>query len=635
MFNLDAVTSRKMLYRFTLNFFLVNACLSLIVGLNYITVLPSFQTMTENTFATVFLWFFLVTSFIAQIALLFLFCFLLVGLVNWLMPKRWLIFLLSIVLGSAILFCLLGDSIAFRLYHMHYAAVGIEIFKVNALSQVISFSVAEVFKLVVASIILFLLESLIAWQVWQHIKKGLAGQWCYIVAASFTFTIILSYALNFMARNDIRGLSANNRYLMVKATRYLPYYDEIYQLLLPFSNTVQRIQTASGAINFTPYDSSQPLNYPKQTLQCRPSSKPLNIVVIAIDTWRFDAMNKAVTPNIYRFAQKASQFQNHWSGGNCTQSGLFSFFYGLPGNYWDAFLTQQRGPEFIHQLVKANYKMAIFTSAAPTFPAFDRTIFQEIKQELVITPGETTVARDHMITENFKKFLDKRDTKQPFFSFVFYDAVHNYCENATPSQHPFKPWLKVCNRLMLKQNSNPRRYVGRYLNAVYFVDNEIKQIFSSLEKQDLLKNTIVIVTADHGEEINDQYSGYWQHASAYTPYQLHTPFLVYWPGEKAKVYKHFTTHYDFVPTMMTRVLNCQNPSTDYTIGTSLFNPGKRPVLISGSYADYAIISKNQIARIYPAGDYGLDDAKGQPLATRSLEPKPLLQAFTYLHSYFK
>ncbi len=53
----------------------------------------------------------------------------------------------------------------------------------------------------------------------------------------------------------------------------------------------------------------------------------LNIVVIGIDTWRYDAMTPAISPNIYQFAKKALQFRNQWSGGNCTEPGLFSFIF--------------------------------------------------------------------------------------------------------------------------------------------------------------------------------------------------------------------------------------------------------------------------------------------------------------------
>ena len=56
--------------------------------------------------------------------------------------------------------------------------------------------------------------------------------------------------------------------------------------------------------------------------------------------------------------------------------------------------------------------------------------------------------------------------------------------------------------------------------------------------------------------------GYWVHASAYTPYQLHVPLLVYWPGKTPQVYSYFITHYDIVPTLMTEIFGCQNPLAD-------------------------------------------------------------------------
>ena len=95
-----------------------------------------------------------------------------------------------------------------------------------------------------------------------------------------------------------------------------------------------------------------------------------------------------------------------------------------------------------------------------------------------------------------------------------------------------------------------------YHNAVYFVNNEVKKVLDSLKPHDLLKNTVVIITADHGEQLNDEHMGYWIHASAYTLYQLHISLLVYWSGKKPQIYLYFTTHYDIVPALIMRVLGC-------------------------------------------------------------------------------
>src|SRR5262249_34299541 len=159
--------------------------------------------------------------------------------------------------------------------------------------------------------------------------------------------------------------------------------------------------------------------------------------------------------------------------------------------YWDSFLVKKRGPELIRQLNNANYKIGIFASAQLNFPAFDQTIFSDVKPLMIHTPGETTIARDRAITNEFEKFILSRNTKQPFFSFLFYDAVHNYCEPTTPLEHPFKPWKRHCSRFTLTTHSNRIPYVNRYLNAVYFVDNEVKKVLQTLEQQHLLKNTVI------------------------------------------------------------------------------------------------------------------------------------------------
>ena len=288
-----------------------------------------------------------------------------------------------------------------------------------------------------------------------------------------------------MARNNSSQLtlSENKRNLIIKATRYIPYYDQLYRAIIPLNDNVRQIETSTGIVKLQVRDHGRSLDYPKQILQCRKSEQPLNIVIIGIDSWRYDTMNARVTPNIYQFAQKSQQFQNHWSGGNCTQAGLFSLFYGIPTNYWSAALEQKRGPELLNQLMKANYSVTVFASAQLNFPAFDETIFRDVKPLIIKRSGETSVARDRAITQELTTFLQTRNKQQPFFSFLFYDAVHNYCEQEKLVKHPFKPWKQNCNRLTLTKKSNREPYFNRYKNTVHFVDNEIKQVLNALKNK--------------------------------------------------------------------------------------------------------------------------------------------------------
>ncbi len=311
-------------------------------------------------------------------------------------------------------------------------------------------------------------------------------------------------------------------------------------------------------------------------------------------------------------------------------------FYGLPPTYWQSTVDQGKGPVLISQLQKSGYQFGIFTSASLLFPQFAKNVFASVHPLSSATPGDSSMARDKKITEYFKNFINKHDTTKPFFSFVFYDTVHNYCEGGSQeNMGPFHPAIGECARFSLNKNTDPTPYINRYHNAAYFLDQQAAELFKVLNDKQLLKNTIIIITADHGEQQNDQHMGFWSHASAYTPYQLHIPMLVYWPGMAPQHRPYFVSNFDIVPTLMQKVFNCKNPLADYTVGQSLFTAGHRPFLIDGSYTDYAYVTPTQIIRVYPGGDYVLEGPLGHVQYRQPLNIPLLKQANKQLSRYYQ
>lgn len=295
--------------------------------------------------------------------------------------------------------------------------------------------------------------------------------------------------------------------------------------------------------------SSSALNYPLRPLRIEPPAQRPNILVIGIDAWRFDDANREVTPNIANFGQDATRFTHHLSGGNSTQAGLFSLFYGLPATYWEEFQSSQTRPQLMQALADLNYQFAIYSSAPLNSPPFDRTIFSKIPQLRTVTPGETPPQRDERITEDFLSFLNQRDRQQPYFGFLFYDSAHaaDFPSTMTP---PFTPYWERVDHIKLNNSFDPEPYRNRYRNAVYYADSLIGKVLNELKARNELSNTIVIITSDHGEEFNDNQQNYWGHGSNYSMAQIHVPLYIYIPEKEGTVLTHKTTHLDVAPMLM-------------------------------------------------------------------------------------
>lgn len=626
--------SRRLLCRWAGWFFIVNVFIYFFIALNYLFYLPDFNSIPFITIAGVILgWVFILVALLGQSALFAFLCFLPVLVLILGFPRRWLAFTVAALVNAVMAFFLLADALVYHVYHYHLAGVVWTIIRLGVFNQVLELSWIEWSSVFVIGFFIVSFEISIAFYVWRKVNKK-TWRHSYLFSLVFSACLYLSYTLTLATTiviDDVRAQT--NNHIIVMERQIIPYYSVILSLLLPGKGFRLVLETRDNGFFIQNSQVTKPLNYPLHPLRCRPLQKHYNIVIIVLDAWRSDMLNPKITPNIYRFSKKSWVFKDNLSGGNCTQPGIFSLFYSIPANYWTSVLKQHRSPVFIHQLLKDHYTFGIFRSASLHYPAFDKTVFSEIKKLQIVTPGNESFDRDRRITKEFKDFIHHVNSKNPFFSFVFYDETHNYCESSADYPKPFRPAIQVCNRLFLNNATNPLPYLNRYRNAVHFVDALVGQILKVLKVHQLLKNTIVIITADHGEEFNENHQNYWGHASDYTRWQIHTPLIVYWPFKRPKVFNYLTSHYDLIPTLM-QVLNCQNPVTDYSVGKLLTERGSRFPLIVNSYIDYAIINQKRVTRIYPEGNYIILNPNGKPIPNASLNIKSLKDTFNILNKFF-
>jgi membrane-anchored protein YejM (alkaline phosphatase superfamily) len=340
------------------------------------------------------------------------------------------------------------------------------------------------------------------------------------------------------------------------------------------------------------------LDYPLNPIQCEPGN--MNILLIMADAMRSDMFSELESPRIHRYAaQRGQVFTEHFSGGNSSRMGVFSLFYGLPPGYWSSFESLQRSAVLIDELQRQNYQLGLFSSSTMYRPlTLDRTAFANVQNLRLATEPASDIAwkRDRKITDEWFDWLDGHDPSRPFFGFLFYDATNNI---NYPDDYPRRFEADGDSALEIKH--------ADYRTAVHYVDGLIGTVLDDLALRGLDKNTVVVITSDHGEEFDESGAGLKDHGSGYTRYQLQVPMIIAIPGRPPAVFRHRSSHYDFAPTLMQEVLSCSNPSSDYASGENLFAEKAWDWLLAGSYYNYAVLEPDQITVTYPNGRFEVRD----------------------------
>lgn len=508
----------------------------------------------------------------------------LVAILLW--PRPRLVIPLGVFFGAAAVAALLIDTQVYQLYRFHINAGVLNLLFGGAARETFVFSgtmYAQAALIVATIIAVFALAG--GW-LWRYVSMPPRHRTITRVVASVLAAAIVSF---------------HSIHIWADAVGYEPFLEQTEVLPMGYAATAKRMLRAHGVdlrevqiaqSNEAP--DSGGLSYPLQPLTCRASEQPLNIVVIVIDSWRFDELNADVTPNIAAFASRSVRFMDHYSGGNATRIGMFSLFYSIPGTYWHRMLAERRGPVLIEQLSKQNYDVQVFRSAPLHSPEFDRTVFAQLASPRSRSDGDRPAAWDRDLTNDFLGYVRSRPDSSPFFALLFYDAPHSFDH---PDDYPavFQPAATHVNYFGLHQRTDPRPLLNRYRNSLHYVDSLVGEALAALESRGLLENSVVIVSGDHGQEFNDNGHNYWGHSSNFTRFQTGVPLLLYAPGLAPKVYEHRTTHFDVMPTVMRNYLGCADPFSTYSVGRSLFEPGGRETIVMSEYADFAIMHANQTA----------------------------------------
>ena len=343
------------------------------------------------------------------------------------------------------------------------------------------------------------------------------------------------------------------------------------------------------------------LNYPISRPVFADSETPRpNIVVIAIDSVRADMLAPETMPHIMRYIDAPSNgarvFQDHYSGGNATRFGIFSMVYGLHGSYWHPMYKENTSPVLVDSLLELEYEMQILSTASMSTPEFRSTAWVRVEENVHDDlEGETPADRDVSLAIAFEDWLTQLESEgkddAPLFTFAVLDAPHQTYSfhEPPPGETLFEPYMETVNYSQLSKGATPEERVlikNRYKNSVLHADRVVNDMIESLRAHGELENTILVITADHGEEFWE--NGFWGHTSNSTQEQAGVPFVMSGPGIEPGVETRATSHIDLAPTLLELIGADSANREDWTLGLNMtaLPPAQALVNVPGDPTGY-------------------------------------------------
>jgi len=290
-----------------------------------------------------------------------------------------------------------------------------------------------------------------------------------------------------------------------------------------------------------------------------------NILLLVLDTVR--AMNLSVygyarptTPNFEALAARGTLFEHAISAAPWTRPAHASLFTGQ----WEHDQTadyetplDRSQPTLAEELGRLGYRTGGFTAnlthttrtsgLSRGFTRYEdhlisipqilvaatttRAMYRALQRHLPIPETRVNYRRKSAadVNHNLLAWLD-RSGKAPFFAFANYIDAHVVYDPRPPFDTAFSspaypdplPTRGAGHGMDRVQLMRP------YDQAIATIDHDIAELLQSLDERGLLQNTIVVVTADHGEAFGEH--GIYAHGSTlYTP-MLQVPLIISWPG---------------------------------------------------------------------------------------------------------
>ncbi|RLM62459.1 sulfatase, partial [Halorubrum sp. Atlit-26R] len=323
-----------------------------------------------------------------------------------------------------------------------------------------------------------------------------------------------------------------------------------------------------------------------------------NIILLSIDALRADHLgahgyDRETSPFLDELADRELAFTTAISASSHTREAVPAL---LSGRYPDVFAAN--GYRYVPKTVADRLSEAGFRTAGfhsnpyvsraygydSGFDTFDDDLVlgrnrffalaQRALNKFVLNKGEYH-ARAAEINERSLSWLDSIDDDRPFFLWSHYMDPHgpynppeeySYSERELSNNDAQALYQKTIERPEDVSENERQLLIDAYDGEIRYLDDQLRRFFELLGDRGLVKESLIVVTADHGDAFGEH--GYYTHPRHLHESLLHVPLLVSPPNaSSSKTIHEPVSTLDIVPTIMEYV----NRPDEELPGFSLMN----------------------------------------------------------------
>ncbi len=309
---------------------------------------------------------------------------------------------------------------------------------------------------------------------------------------------------------------------------------------------------------------------------------PRAVVFLLLDTTRADRVRADVTPSLDRLAAAGVQFQRHYANSHATRPSMPQLMSGryYHQNVLREFTPDEHPREFpfskpdptavlLPDVLAKNGWQLLGTSAHPWVVA-DST-FGRPFERLVLLPAPPREAHADaaQVVDAGLAAWKQRDPNRPLFLYLHFMDAHmprflrpgetlpiDDADRFRPDGEPaFDRERRRWDRADASDFTATDRqwFAAVYEQRVRYMDAQIGRLLDVLRADDPeLAQTLIVVTADHGEELGED--GRTDHSDSLADAVQHVPWIMAGAGiAGGQVARGYTEHVDVLPTLLDRL----------------------------------------------------------------------------------